>query len=96
MKDKFKTIESVPRKLNNYFITDKKSLNDEDDYFEKLRENINQELDNNINLKLYQIMMNIMMKLKKKEKDFINYYQLNIIIIHMKIINIIINLFIKF
>ena len=67
-KDKFKTIESVPRKLNDYFITDKKSLDDEDDYFEKLRENINQELDNNINFKTISNNDEYNDEIKEKEK----------------------------
>lgn len=43
--NKFKTIDSSSREVNNYFITDKKTL-DDDDNFEQLRQNINQEIEN--------------------------------------------------
>ena len=43
-------------------------MDDEDDYFEKLRENINQELDNNINFKILSNNDEYIDEIKEKEK----------------------------
>lgn len=46
LKDKSKTIECLPKEAKNYFITDKNTL-DDDDNIEDLRKKINEDLENN-------------------------------------------------
>ena len=46
LKDKSKTIECLPMKAKNYFITDKNTL-DDDENIEDLRKKINEDLENN-------------------------------------------------